>query len=107
MKEVDEGKIEKIVEPEHGDGGEEGIADPEHGQDNDAAHQEGEQGPVVEQGRVLLECQQISSVPVKLFENPNNNGSPEQIVKAIIFIYQTFAYLPNMAIVPPGHISTR
>ena len=56
MKQVDEGKIEKTVEPEHGDGGEEGLGDPEHGQGNDAAHEEGEQGPVVEQRWVLPEC---------------------------------------------------
>ena len=48
MKEVDEGKIEKIVEPEHGDGGEEGLGDPKHGESYDAAHHESEQGPEVE-----------------------------------------------------------
>ena len=63
MKEVDEGKIEKIVEPEHGDGGEEGLGDPDHGQSNDAAHQEGEQGPVVEQGGVLTKGKQVSAIP--------------------------------------------
>ena len=47
MKEVDEGKIEKIMEPEHG---EKGLVGPNHGYGNDPAHDEGEQGPMVEQG---------------------------------------------------------
>ena len=49
MKKVDEAKVEKVVEPEHGDGGEEVLGKAEHRQGNDAAHEEGEQGPVVEQ----------------------------------------------------------
>ena len=48
VEEVNEGKVEKVVEPEHGDRGEVGLGDPQHGQANDAAHQEGEEGPVVE-----------------------------------------------------------
>ena len=50
MKKVDEAKVEKVVEPEHGDGSEDVLGKAEHGQGNDAAHQEGEQGPVVKQG---------------------------------------------------------
>ena len=50
MKKVDKPKVEQVVEPEHGDGGEEVLGKPEHGQRNEAAHQEGEHGPVVEQG---------------------------------------------------------
>ena len=67
MEKIDKAKVEKVVDPEHGDGGEEGLGDPEHGQGDDAAHQEGEQGPVVEQRRVLLKCEQVSPVPVKMF----------------------------------------
>ena len=67
MKDVNEGKVGEILQPEHGDGGEEGLGDPSHGQGDDAAHQEGEQGPAVEQGRVLPECEQVSPVPVQMF----------------------------------------
>ena len=67
MKDVNEGKVGEILQPEHGDGGEEGLGDSSHGQGDDAAHQEGEQGPAVEQGRVLPKCKQVSSVPVNLF----------------------------------------
>ena len=67
MKKVDEAKVEKVVEPEHGDRGEDVLGKAEHGQGNDAAHKESEQGPVVKQGRVLAECEQVPPVPVKLF----------------------------------------
>ena len=69
MKKVNEAKVEQVVEPEHGDGGEEVLGKPEHGQRYYAGHEEGEQGPVVEQGRVLPECEQVSSIPVKLFSD--------------------------------------
>ena len=65
MKKVDEAKVEKVVEPEHGDGGEEVLGKAEHGQGNDAAHEEGEQGPEVEQGGVLTKRKQISAIPGK------------------------------------------
>ena len=48
MKKVEKAKVEQVVEPEHGDRGEVGLGDPQHGQANDAAHQEGEEGPMVE-----------------------------------------------------------
>ena len=63
MEKVDEAKVEKVVDPEHGHGGEEGFGDPKHGQGDDAAHEEGEQGPVVQQGGVLIKGKQISTVP--------------------------------------------
>ena len=63
MKKVDEAKVEKVVEPEHGDRGEDVLGKAEHGQGNDAAHQEGEQGPVVEQGGVLTKGKQVSAIP--------------------------------------------
>ena len=63
MKKVDKAKVEKVVEPEHGDGGEEGPGNLEHGQGNDAGHQEGEQGPMVEQGGVLTKGKQVSAIP--------------------------------------------
>ena len=65
MKKVDEAKVEKVVEPEHGDGGEEVLGKPEHGQRYHAGHEEGEEGPVVEQGGVLTKGQQIAAVPGK------------------------------------------
>ena len=65
MVKVDEAKVEKVVQPEHGDGGEEGLGDPEHGQGDDAAHQEGEQGPLVEQGGVLTKGKKVSAIPGK------------------------------------------
>ena len=65
MKKVDKPKVEQVVEPEHGDGGEEVLGKAEHGQGNDAAHDEGEQGPVVEQGGVLMKSKQIAAVPGK------------------------------------------
>ena len=69
MEDVNEGKVGEILQPEHGDGGEEGLGNPSHGQGDDAAHQEGEQGPAVEQGRVLPECEQVSPVPAKSFKS--------------------------------------
>ena len=63
MEKVDKAKVEKVVQPEHGDGGEEGLGDPEHGQGDDAAHQEGEQSPPVEQGGVLTKGKQVSAIP--------------------------------------------
>ena len=65
MKKVDKAKVEEVVDPEHGDRGEEVLGKAEHGQRNEAAHQEGEQGPVVEQGRVLMKRKQIAAVPGK------------------------------------------
>ena len=63
MEKIDKAKVEKVVDPEHGYGGEEGLGDPEHGQGDDAAHQEGEQGPLVEQGGVLTKGKQVSAIP--------------------------------------------
>ena len=65
MEKVDKAKVEEVVDPEHGDRGEEVLGKPEHGQRNEAAHQEGEQGPVVEQGGVLMKSKQIAAVPGK------------------------------------------
>ena len=112
MEEVHECKVEEILEPEQGEGGEESLANPNHGQANDAAHQECEQGPVVEQGRVLPECKQVSPVPVKLFlKNLSirsiNHKEPDPKLNNSRVVLADFAYLPNMAIVPPGHMSTK
>ena len=65
MEKVDKAKVEKVADPEHGDRGEEGLGDPEHGQGDDAAHQEGEQGPLVEQGGVLTKGKKVSAIPGK------------------------------------------
>ena len=65
MEDVKEGKVEEILEPEHGDGGEERLGDSSHGQGDDAAHQEGEQSPLVKQGRVLIKGEQVSAIPGK------------------------------------------
>ena len=82
MKEVNEGKIEEIVKPKHVDGGEEGFSDPDHGQGNDAAHQESEQGPVVKQGWILAECEQVPLVPVLFLLHHNHFGSASTLQKA-------------------------
>ena len=65
MIKVDKAKVGKVVEPVNGDGGEEILGNAEHGQRNDAAHQEGEESPVVDQGGILTECEQVSTVPGK------------------------------------------
>ena len=65
MKKVDKAKVEEVVDPEHGDRGEEVLGKPEHGQRYYAGHEEGEQGPVVEQGGVLTKREQIAAVPGK------------------------------------------
>ena len=65
MEKIDKAKVEKVVDPEHRYRGKEGLCNPEHGQGNDAAHQEGEQGPLVEQGGVLTKGKQVSAIPGK------------------------------------------
>ena len=65
MKKVNKAKVEKVVNPEHGLGGEEGVGNLEHGHGNDAAHQQGEQGPIVEQRGILTKGKQVSTVPGK------------------------------------------
>ena len=65
MEEVIEDEVGEVVQPEHGGGGEEGLLrHPEHGQGDDEAHEEGEDGPAVQQGRVLLEGEEIAAVPL-------------------------------------------
>ena len=65
MEEVIEEEVGEVVEPEHGGGGEEGLLRlPEHGQGDDEAHEEGEDGPVVQQGGVLLEGEKVAAIPV-------------------------------------------
>ena len=76
MKKVEKAKVEQVVEPEHGDGGEEVLGKAEHGQGNDAAHDEGEQGPVVEQGRVLPDRQQVLSAPIIFFKILIDSSTP-------------------------------
>ena len=93
MKEVVEEEVGEVVEPEHGGGGEEGLLrHSEHGQGDDEAHEEGEDGPAVHQGGVLLEGEEVAAIPVA-----EQNS------------FQRFSgnYLPNMAIVPPGHVSVK
>ena len=65
MEEVIEDEVGKVVQPEHGGGGEEGLLrHTEHGQGDDAADEEGEDCPAVQQGRVLLEGEEIAAVPL-------------------------------------------
>ena len=80
MVKVDEAKVEKVVQPEHGDGGEEGLGDPEHGQGDDAADEEGEDCPAVQQGGVLLEGEEIAAVPLTKENSVSRyQGSTSQI----------------------------
>ena len=65
MEEVIEDEVGEVVQPEHGDGGKEGLLrHPEHGQGDDAADEEGEDCPVVQQGGGLLEGEEIAAVPL-------------------------------------------
>ena len=65
MEEVIEEEVGEVVEPEHGGGGEEGLLrHPEHGQGDDAADEEGEDCPAVQQGGVLLEGEKVAAIPV-------------------------------------------
>ena len=65
MEEVVEEEIGEVVQPEHGGGGEEGLLrHPEHGQGDDEAHKEGEDCPAVQQGGVLLEGEEVATIPV-------------------------------------------
>ena len=65
MEEVVEEEVGEVVEPEHGGGGEEGLLrHPEHGQGDDAADEEGEDCPAVQQGGVLLEGEEVATIPV-------------------------------------------
>ena len=93
MEEVIEEEVGEVVQPEHGGGGEEGLLrHPEHGQGDNAADEEGEDCPAVQQGGGLLEGEEIAVIPVA-----EENS------------FQRFSgnYLPNMAIVPPGHVSVK
>ena len=93
MEEVIEEEVGKVVEPEHGGGGEGGLLrHPEHGQGDDEAHEKGEEGPAVQQGGVLLEGEEITAIPVAE-ENSVLRFSGN--------------YLPKMAIEPPGHVSVK
>ena len=90
MEEVIEEEVGEVVQPEHGGGGEEGLlCHPEHGQGDDEAHEEGEDGPAVQQGGVLLEGEEIAAVP---------------LAKRKLCFKISGIYLPNMAILPPGHV---
>ena len=92
MEEVIEEEVGEVVQPEHGGGGEEGLLrHPEHGQGDDAADEEGEDCPAVQQGGGLLEGEEIAAVPL-IKEN--------SVLKQGI-------YLPNMAILPPGHVAVK
>ena len=65
MEEVIKDEVGEVVQPEHGGGGEEGLLrHPEHGQGDDAADEEGEDCPAVQQGGVLLEGEEVSAIPV-------------------------------------------
>ena len=65
MEEFIEEEVGEVVQPEHGGGVEEGLLlHPEHGQGDDEAHKEGEDGPVVQQGGVLLEGEKVAAIPV-------------------------------------------
>ena len=65
MEEVVEEEVGEVVQPEHGGGGKEGLLrHPEHGQGDDAADEEGEDCPVVQQGGGLLEGEEIAAVPL-------------------------------------------
>ena len=63
MKDVDKEEVEELVCPEEVEGGEPGGLQAQRCRHDDAGDQHGEDGPPVEQGRVLVKSEQVSAVP--------------------------------------------
>ena len=63
MEDVDKEEVEELVCPEEVEGGEPGGLQAQRGRHDDAGDQHGEDGPPVEQGRVLVKSEQVSAVP--------------------------------------------
>ena len=63
MKDVDENEVEELVYPEEVRGGEPGGLHAHRGRGDEAGDHHGEDGPPVEQGRVLVKGEQVSTIP--------------------------------------------
>ena len=68
MEDVEKGEVEELVHPEEVRGGEPCGLQAQGGRRDQAGHRRGEDGPQVQQGGVLAEGEQVSSIPGKRTE---------------------------------------